>query len=201
MKNREAIKMLTAKVECIRRETSGTDIDCNLRNCDDCKLCYAQGTTGEQREALNMAISALQAQEAKAQLSAEVTTSDCISRQEAIDYCYALINAENIDDSADEWNYSQERVNQTEVILHHLEFMPSAQPEPQLIPVELRNNSPEENKVVLLGVRFRDDFKYFVTSRQDYNYWIGLGREIKGELKWQPLPEPYRAERRTDDLQ
>ena len=67
--------------------------------------------------------------------------------------------------------------------------------EPQWIPVDLRNNSPEENKVVLLGVRFRDDFKYFVTSRQDYNYWTGLGREIKGELKWQPLPEPYKERR------
>ena len=68
------------------------------------------------------------------------------------------------------------------------------EPEQRWIPVDLRNNSPEENKVVLLGVRFRDDFKYFVTSRQDYNYWTGLGREIKGELRWQPLPEPYREE-------
>lgn len=54
---------------------------------------------------------------------------DCISRQAAIDYCYALINAENPSDPSDEWNYSQERINQTEVILHHLEFMPSARPE------------------------------------------------------------------------
>lgn len=69
--------------------------------------------------------------------------------------------------------------------------MPSEQ---RWIPVDLQNNSPEENKVVLLGVRYRDDFKYFVTSRQDYNYWTGLGREIKGELRWQPLPEPYREE-------
>ena len=61
MTNKEAIKMLTAKAECIRRETSGTDIDCNLRNCDECDLCYKQGTMGEQMEALGMAISALQA--------------------------------------------------------------------------------------------------------------------------------------------
>ena len=63
MTNQEAIEMLTAKAECIRRETSGTDIDCNLRNCDECDLCYKQGTMGDQREALCMAISALQAQE------------------------------------------------------------------------------------------------------------------------------------------
>lgn len=52
--------------------------------------------------------------------------SDLISRQAAIEYCYALINAEN---PSDEWNYGQERINQTEVILHHIESMPSAQPE------------------------------------------------------------------------
>lgn len=56
----ETIKILTAKAECMRRETSGIDIDCNYRNCDECDLCYKQGTTGDQMEALRMAISALQ---------------------------------------------------------------------------------------------------------------------------------------------
>ena len=55
--------------------------------------------------------------------------NDLISRQAAIDYCYALINAKNLSNSSDECNYSQKRLDQTEVILHHLEFMPSAQPE------------------------------------------------------------------------
>ena len=54
---------------------------------------------------------------------------DLISRQAAIDYCYQLINVEH-EQGSDEMNYGQERVNQTETILHHLEFMPSAQPEP-----------------------------------------------------------------------
>lgn len=54
--------------------------------------------------------------------------SDAISRQGAIDYCYQLINVEHLQGS-DEMNYGQERVNQTETILHHLEFMPSVQPE------------------------------------------------------------------------
>jgi len=53
---------------------------------------------------------------------------DLISRQAAIDYCYQLINVEH-QQGSDEMNYGQERVNQTETILHHLEFMPSAQPE------------------------------------------------------------------------
>ena len=53
---------------------------------------------------------------------------DLISRQAAIDYCYQLINVEH-QQGSDEMNYGQERVNQTETILHHLEMMPSAQPE------------------------------------------------------------------------
>ena len=39
-----------------------------------------------------------------------------------------------------------------------------------------------------------DDFKYFVTARMDYNYWTGLGRDIRGKLAWMPLPEPYKEE-------
>ena len=53
--------------------------------------------------------------------------NDLISRQAAIDYCYQLINVEH-QQGSDEMNYGQERVAQTETILHHLEVMPSAQP-------------------------------------------------------------------------
>lgn len=60
MTNEKAKKMLKAKLECLKRETSGTDIDCNYRNCDECNLCYDQGNMGEQKEALEMAIKALE---------------------------------------------------------------------------------------------------------------------------------------------
>ena len=62
MTNQEAAKMLTAKVECMEREVSGTDFDCNIRNCYRCDLNYEQGTMGEQKEALRMAIEALEKQ-------------------------------------------------------------------------------------------------------------------------------------------
>ena len=68
--------------------------------------------------------------------------SDLISRQAAIDYCYQLINVEH-QQGSDEMNYGQERVNQTETILHHLELMPSAQPE------HIRINLNEPIKVKL----------------------------------------------------
>ena len=43
---------------------------------------------------------------------------DLIDKNEVIEYCYRLINAEQ----PDPMNYGQERVNQTEVIIHHMEF-------------------------------------------------------------------------------
>ena len=60
MTNEDAKKMLKAKLECLKRETSGTDIDCNCKNCDECNLCYEQGNMGEQKEALELAIKALE---------------------------------------------------------------------------------------------------------------------------------------------
>lgn len=59
---KEAIAMLQAKVECITRETSGLDYDCNNARCDLCHFNYAQGTMGEQKEYLKMAINALEKQ-------------------------------------------------------------------------------------------------------------------------------------------
>lgn len=52
----KCVNMLMAKEKCMERETSGTDTDCNFHNCDDCSLCYEQGTTGEQKEALRFAV-------------------------------------------------------------------------------------------------------------------------------------------------
>lgn len=59
MTNKQASKILKAKLKCLYRETSGTNFDCNNSNCDLCSLCYEQGNFGEQIEALYMAIKAL----------------------------------------------------------------------------------------------------------------------------------------------
>ena len=75
MTNEQAKKMLKAKLECLKRETSGTDFDCNNSNCDECSLCYEQGNMGEQKEALDMAIKALE----------QEPCEDTISRQAAMD--------------------------------------------------------------------------------------------------------------------
>ena len=60
MTENEAKEMLQAKLTCIERglKTIYSEEGCD-RNCDGCEYCYAQGTVGEQKEALKMAIMAL----------------------------------------------------------------------------------------------------------------------------------------------
>ena len=58
----------------------------------------------------------------------EEKINDTISRQQVIDYCEALMNAERLQQT-DDWGYGRERYNQTECIMHHIENMPSVQSE------------------------------------------------------------------------
>ena len=60
MTSEEAKKMLIAKLECLKDETSGINYDCNMRLCAGCSLNYEQGNMGEQKEALEIAIKALE---------------------------------------------------------------------------------------------------------------------------------------------
>ena len=57
MTREEATNILKAKLECYKRQTSETD-DCD--DCDKCSLVYEQGTIGEQKLALAMAIMELE---------------------------------------------------------------------------------------------------------------------------------------------
>lgn len=55
----EAIKKLMARQECIEKWCKGIYEECNDSLCESCDLNYDQGTMGEQKEALLMAIAAL----------------------------------------------------------------------------------------------------------------------------------------------
>lgn len=59
MTREEAVKMLRAKLYCIELDTRGAR-DCNEQNCDNCPYNYEQGNMGEQKQALDMAIKALE---------------------------------------------------------------------------------------------------------------------------------------------
>ena len=95
MTNEQAVNMLNAKLECLNLETSGTDF-CNHTNCYDCSLSYEQGNIGEQKEALVMAIKALEKEPCE----------DCISREQAIKATYGFERYTGIDEAPYEYTES-----------------------------------------------------------------------------------------------
>lgn len=62
MTEREAVEKLKAYLKCQSLQVKGIYEDCNNKKCDNCDLCYMQGTTGEHLEAIEMAIQALEKQ-------------------------------------------------------------------------------------------------------------------------------------------
>lgn len=59
MTKEEAIKRLQARHDCIEKQCHGHYDECNDSLCDECDLNYDQGTMGQQKISLLMAIAAL----------------------------------------------------------------------------------------------------------------------------------------------
>lgn len=145
-----------------------------------CNPDYPKGKT-EWETAINMAINAL-----KAQLSScsEIPNSsdDLISRQAAINY-------------VDDIPYIKEHPNLGLIWKEWIEALPSAEPEPQWIPVSER--LPENDKRVLATTAWGDvtiaeriyppinDTCWFI---QDGN----TNATIDDVVAWMQLPEPYK---------
>lgn len=123
--------------------------------------------------------------------------NDLISRQAVID---AIENTDwyHQNDNGDMVSGANPDMHQAwykaEDIYKALESVPSAQPEPRWIPCSER--LPEEGVNVLLCIKDWESqkTKIVVSLRRDYNYWDGLGRDIRGDITWMPLPEPYKAD-------
>ena len=62
MTEREAAEKLRAYHKCQRLQVKGIYEDCNEKLCDNCDLCYMQGTAGEHIKSIEMAIQALEKQ-------------------------------------------------------------------------------------------------------------------------------------------
>ena len=128
---------------------------------------------------------------------------DTISRQAAIDDL-------NGKDPSQIWDTADIEV--------WVNALPSAQPEQRWIPCSER--MPEDGENCLVSVRCSNDFlvdrgtystdlfkvdeEHFFGKRGESG-WYHLSSEhgyckILNVIAWMPLPEPYRAERRTDDI-
>lgn len=75
MTEREAVEKLKAYSKCQSLQVKGIYEDCNNERCDNCDLCYMQGTTGEHLEAIDIAIKALDKQTPKKIVIRECTES------------------------------------------------------------------------------------------------------------------------------
>ena len=108
MTNEQAKKMLKAKLECLKREISG--IDCNDGyNCDECELLYAQGTAGEQKEALDMAIKALEQKSVLDNIKAEILDEAEYAYADFDRYKEDILHAEPDELPDDDFRYGLER--------------------------------------------------------------------------------------------
>ena len=60
MDKRDALEKLKAYCKCQKLQVKGIYEDCNEEKCDNCDLCYMQGTTGEHIETVELAMKALE---------------------------------------------------------------------------------------------------------------------------------------------
>lgn len=123
-----------------------------------------------------------------------MTKADLIRRSEVIEaidninWYHQNANKDMIIGAANE----HEAWYKAENVYKALESVPSAQTEPRWIPCSER--LPEEGVNVLLCIKYwkSQKTKIVVSLRRDYNYWDGIGREIRGDIAWMPLPKPYK---------
>ena len=59
MDEREALFKLVAYLKCQKSQVKSIYEKCNEEKCNDCDLCYAQGTNGEHIASIEIAINAL----------------------------------------------------------------------------------------------------------------------------------------------
>jgi hypothetical protein len=164
MTREDAIKIIQNEYKCVDREC---DIE---RSCGKCP--YMIPTKETILQAYGMAIQALSQE-----------PYDAIRRDDR------LLDLANAIESDESGYWTNKRISSA---LRNIEKLPSVtQKSGKWIPVSER--LPKENKQVLIQyrTRYRDDVNLFdVTSRADYNYWQGIGREID-VIAWMPLPTPY----------
>lgn len=93
MTESEAKAMFEAYMECDKRKNVVSYEEQCHEDCDNCNLCYAQGTVGEHREAVNMAIKALEITE---KIKEIISNSNQWSKEDVVVKAQAFCDIEKI---------------------------------------------------------------------------------------------------------
>lgn len=216
MTPQEAKKMLKAKLECFKNETSGINHDCNMRLCDGCSLNYEQGNMGEQKEALDMAIKALE-QQPKMQ-----DCEHCIHTYGTLGCCDMVNNEWVYDCEFGKEQYKKEHESQPcedcisrqvvkdmltaewtkyvpmeldmnlSFVLDKISVLPSVTPKAKWIPCSER--LPEKQDCYLVTTKWKGSYSGDVYIETNMAVYRERPKEwdCKDVIAWMPLPEPYR---------
>ena len=217
MTEERAKKMLKAKLECLKRETSGTDDACNQHLCEGCSLNYEQGNMGEQKEALEMAIKALEqesitwivgkdnCQVAVKNMPIDKIQKICaIIKDEEQQPCEDCVSREALKEKK---VYSEER-HEYVIPVAEIDWLPSVKPQTvtdfadkckecgkilnetyqqRWIPV---SEEPKEQGSYITTIKYGD--KYAVGQRYYHGKYVGW--EDSCVIAYMPLPEPYKED-------
>lgn len=155
MTNTEAKKFLAAKLECKERYTSTSSCD---DECEECSLCYAQGNMGEQKEALRVAIKALE----------QEPCEDCISRQ-------AILNLKQT--FYDEAGYETDYVD-----IEDIESLPSVQPKAEQKPkTDTRKKQQTSGSIRTYDDAFRT-YRHIENKFNEPFRWVGVDSTSLAEI-------------------
>ncbi len=89
---KKSAEMIRARLECLTRETSGTNDDCNFHKCDNCEFNYAQGNVAEQKEWMRIAINSLEAWNRVIEKMQKLRGCTCYASDGIIDDIEDIIN-------------------------------------------------------------------------------------------------------------
>lgn len=131
MNNSEVLEKLRAYLKCRGRQVKGIYYACNNKKCDNCDLCYMQGTVGEHIEAIEVAIQALEKlkdNEPCCRCDSKQTNADRIRNMSdeeltsvLFDSCIESMNLEECPYSGEESNNNKIRENCKKCILKWLQ--------------------------------------------------------------------------------
>lgn len=156
MTNEEALKHLTAKLECLTR-SKGFREKCNSYNsyegCYECDLAYDQGTIEEQKESLKLAIEALKQEHYE----------DCISRQVVLD----VIEREEFKGDA----------------ISEIEKLPSVTPQPKTDIRECKNCKHSKDGY-MAGTEECHECMWESKQEPKTRHWIEEFNDLEGEVRF-----------------